>query len=448
MTKTVHPSTISGSLSAAASKSVVQRLVALASLADGQTTIRNVTLSDDVRAALYIAESLGAKVHQEADAVIIDGMAFGRQKTSAGDSRTAGAAGAGVSEACGPLTLDCGESGLSMRMFAPVAALFERDTMLTGRGSLLKRPMFMIEESLRHFAVRVSSSDGHAPLSFRGPLCPARATIDGSASSQLLSGLLIALPLLAEDSVLTIKAATSRPYLNLTLQAVSRFGGQIQQHNWQELVVQGGCTYTSPGVIPAEGDWSGAAFFLVAAALTGELVMDNLVLQSCQGDKEIITALRQAGALVEIAEASDNSGTAAIRIKQPASLQAFDFDATECPDLFPPLVALASACNGISRIQGAGRLRHKESDRASALSSEFGKLGIRVVCEGNLMTIHGGRPSAAAVQSHGDHRIAMAAAVAALRASGPVVIHGSEAVSKSWPAFFEDLVRLGVQIDE
>ncbi|MBU0937272.1 MAG: 3-phosphoshikimate 1-carboxyvinyltransferase, partial [Spirochaetes bacterium] len=150
----------------------------------------------------------------------------------------------------------------------------------------------------------------------------------------------------------------------------------------------------------------------------------------------------------EIAEASDNSGTAAIRIKQPASLQAFDFDATECPDLFPPLVALASACNGISRIQGAGRLRHKESDRASALSSEFGKLGIRVVCEGNLMTIHGGRPSAAAVQSHGDHRIAMAAAVAALRASGPVVIHGSEAVSKSWPAFFEDLVRLGVQIDE
>jgi 3-phosphoshikimate 1-carboxyvinyltransferase len=193
-----------------------------------------------------------------------------------------------------------------------------------------------------------------------------------------------------------------------------------------------------------EGDWSGGAFLLVAAAISGRATIRGLDPDSTQADKAILMALNDAGASLivdknEIRVGSDNSNF----------LKAFHFDATDCPDLFPPLVALASVCHGSSFIKGVGRLAHKESDRALTLQEEFRKLGIEILIHGDTMGIHGNaKLKAARVHSRHDHRIAMAAAVAALRADGPVMIEKAEAINKSYPAFFSDLAKLGASVHE
>ncbi|MEO0002111.1 MAG: 3-phosphoshikimate 1-carboxyvinyltransferase, partial [Bacteroidota bacterium] len=278
----------------------------------------------------------------------------------------------------------------------------------------------------------------------QGPLQPATIEVDGSLSSQFLTGLLMAYSASGASGVtIKVKDLKSKPYIDLTLSVLKSFDMKVPQvvnyesfifDQAQHLQPTGDFTYE------VEGDWSGAAFLFVAGAIAGEITIQGMKDDSVQADKKILEAIRDAGAVLSYA---NGNYTVA-----PSKLQSFDFDATECPDLFPPLVALAAYCNGITRIKGASRLTHKESNRALTLQDIFGKMGISIVLEEDLMLVHGGTAlHGADVSSHHDHRIAMAAAVAALRATGPVRISDAQAIDKSYPDFYQHLELLGATIN-
>jgi 3-phosphoshikimate 1-carboxyvinyltransferase len=336
--------------------------------------------------------------------------------------------------------LDCGEAGLSLRMFSPIAALADQTMLMNGSGSLLKRPVQMITDSLNQLGCRCQSQDGFLPVWIKGPLKSGKATIDGSVSSQLLTGMLMALPVIKGDSEITVNNLQSLPYIDMTINILKQFGISITHHQYETFRIPGKQKY-KPATLTVEGDWSGAAFLLVAGALAGGITVRGLQADSLQADQQILKALGYAGAYVKI-------GDDYVDISRD-ELKAFDFDATHCPDLFPPLVALAAHCNGVSRIEGVGRLVHKESNRAKVLQEEFYKLGISMRVEGGNLYVTG--PSlmkTGEVNSHGDHRIAMAAATVAMIARTPVKIAGAECVAKSYPGFYQDLKTLGGRIDE
>jgi 3-phosphoshikimate 1-carboxyvinyltransferase len=289
-------------------------------------------------------------------------------------------------------------------------------------------------ESLTALDVFCTTESGHAPILVKGPMKGGRIHTDASVSSQFLSGLLMALPLCGKRSVVTVSGLASAPYVRMTVALLRLFGVRIEHDDGlEEFVIEGNQAYR-PSVYAVEGDWSGASFLLVAGAIAGSVTVRGLNPESFQADRAIAGVLSVAGAHVE-------TGHDCISVETGA-LKPFEFDASGSPDLFPPLVALASNCGGKSVIHGLGRLTYKESDRASALHREFKKLGIRVRMEGNTMEVYGGAAQGAFVDSHNDHRIAMACAVAGLRARGDVVISGSACVSKSYPAFFSDLEAL------
>ena len=414
--KFITHSTISGTVAAPASKSMMGRAVAAALLADGISVIRNPSSCDDAQTALDIIRALGA-VMSEGEKVAIRGTGKRLLYPQKG-------------------SLDCRESGLCMRMFTPIAALLDREVALYASGSLRSRPMGMVEE-LETLGVACRTDRGYAPIIVRGPMKGGHITVDASVSSQLLTGLLMALPLCETDSHIAVTGLKSTPYVRMTLSLLKGFGVAItHDEGLTEFVVKGGQEYR-PATYTVEGDWSGAAFLLVAGALAGSVTVTGLDLASPQADRAIIEVLEMAGASIK-------TGRGSVTVEN-RSLKSFRFDATDCPDLFPPLVALASGCVGKSEIKGLERLAHKESDRAKALSSEFGKLGIAIQQHGGTMEVRGGAVRKAEVDAHNDHRIAMACAVAALRAEGDVGIAGETCVAKSYPTFFVDLETLGVR---
>lgn len=416
MERSVEPSFVDGDLKAPSSKSMTQRAIAVAMLAPGQSIIRNPSYCDDSLAAMSIAVGLGAKVEP----------APGEMKISGGYE---------VKEN----KLNCGESGLAIRMFTPVAALYPETITLSGSGSLKNRPMSMIGEALVQLGVDFSSRDGYLPLTVRGPIVGGKIEIDGSVSSQLLTGLLIALPLAEHDSLITVRNLKSKPYIDMTLDILKDFGIHAENNNYQSFYIPGKQKYIAREY-EVESDWSGGAFLLVAGAVNGNLRVTGLKRDSAQSDTAILKALQDAGAKISF-------GNDYIEISR-SEMTSFTFDATESPDLFPPLTALAAYCRGTSVIKGVSRLVHKESDRARALKDEFGKLGITISISDDLMKITGGRVKGAGTESHNDHRIAMALAVAALGADGKVSIRDSHSVGKSYPGFFDDLRMAGALINE
>ncbi len=416
MDKIIVPSYVKGDVDAPSSKSMTQRAIAAAMLSGGETTILNPSGCEDSMAALNIATALGAEIQTGLKKLKIKGTGKLKEKK-----------------------LFCGESGLAIRMFSPIAALYPDEIIISGAGSLKKRPMTMIEDALLQLGVACKSEGGYIPLTIRGPLKGGKCEIDGSISSQLLTGLLMALPVTAEDSEINVKDLKSKPYIDMTLQVLDKFGIKIQNNNYLQFIIKGNQKY-SAGSFEVESDWSGGAFLLVAGAINGEVTVRGLRPDSRQSDKAILTVLDSVGARMSVRENS-------IRISK-SDLRSFKFDATESPDLFPPLVALASCCNGISVIKGVSRLIHKESDRANALREEFGKLNIKVELKGDTMLITGGEVRGAIIDSHNDHRIAMAAAVAALRASDKVMIKDSQCVAKSYSSFFHDLKQIGAVVYE
>jgi 3-phosphoshikimate 1-carboxyvinyltransferase len=413
--KWIKPSEISGRIQAPASKSLMIRASAAAALGLGESLIRNPSFCDDALAGLRLAEGLGALVCRTGDGVRIEGGA-GRVSSF----------------------VNCGESGLCMRMFAPIFALFERETRLSGEGSLLSRPMRMLESPLTEMGVEVGTKDGYPPLAIRGPIRTGSVRIDGSLSSQFLTGLLMALPLFPEDSQLRVDGLKSKPYAALTISLLARFGISIEADpGFSHFQIKGGQSYRSIEY-RVEGDWSGAAFILTAAAIRGEATVENLRPDSLQADRRVLEALRAAGAELILREDS-------VTVRR-RDLKAFDFDAADCPDLFPPLAALALNCAGTSRIFGVGRLKHKESDRAAVLFEELSGLGAAIAIREDVLEIARSRIRGGTLDAHNDHRIAMAGALAGLASESGVRVEGAECVAKSYPRFFEDLESLGGDI--
>ncbi|RPD41050.1 3-phosphoshikimate 1-carboxyvinyltransferase [Chitinophaga barathri] len=416
MQVTILPAPVSGTVTANPSKSAMQRAVAAALLAKGKTIIRNPGLSNDCLAALEVAENLGAMVKRVDEEIHI------------------------TSNGVKPFydEINCGESGLGIRMFTPIAALAETPIIINGHGSLVTRPMHFFEEVLPQLGVEIKSQDGKLPLEIKGPLQAKNITIDGSLSSQFLTGLLMAFGSVADKAAITVKDLKSKPYIALTLQLMELFGVKVRNENFEVFHFDAPQQYKAVEYT-VEGDWSGAAFLLVAAAVAGKAEVHHLNTQSAQSDKVIMEALEKAGAEIL-------PGVYTI-IVQKNGLKAFELDATDCPDLFPPLVALAANCGGVTKIKGVSRLAHKESDRGITLQQEFGKMGIKIDLDGDYMYVHGGTGiKGATVHSHNDHRIAMACAVAALNASGAVTIENAEAINKSYPEFYDHLELLGVAV--
>ena len=416
MERSFDPSELNGSVRAPSSKSMTQRAIAAALLANGESLIRNPSYCDDSLAAMSIATGLGARVEPGPDLLRITGSEELRENK-----------------------LHCGESGLAIRMFSPIAALYRTEITLNGSVTLKKRPMSMISEALNQLGATCSTTDGFLPITVKGPLKGGRCEIDGSISSQLLTGLLMALPLAESDSEIKVNNLKSTPYIDMTTGILKEFGIEVYNHDYELFTIPGRQRYKHVEYT-VEGDWSGGAFLLVAGAVNGHLKISGLNYKSLQSDKTIINALDSSGTRISI---TDNH----IEIKA-SELISFDFDATHSPDLFPPLVTLAAYCKGTSKIKGVSRLEHKESNRAEALRAEFEKLGIKIEIKDDLMYITGGQPQGAHVESHEDHRIAMAMTVAALKASGRIYLRDSQCVTKSYPEFFQHMKQLGAVIYE
>jgi 3-phosphoshikimate 1-carboxyvinyltransferase len=419
MTIQIYPSNINGKQIAPASKSSMQRACAAALLHQGKTIIHNAGISNDDKAALNIITQLGASIHQHANTIEVVSNGFGKN-TQANN-----------------VQINCGESGLSIRMFTPIAALASSTIEIIGQGSLLTRPMNFFDEIFPELGIKIASNNGKLPLQVTGPLQAQHITIDGSLSSQFLTGLLFSFAEAAVEPIkINVIALKSKPYIDLTLHVMKHFGYNISHTNHQVFDILPKSKPQNTIInYTVEGDWSSASFLLVAAAIVGNISITGLNVHSTQADKAILDVLKLAGAKIIITENE-------IEISK-AILKPFEFDATHCPDLFPPIVALASYCNGTSVIKGVHRLAAKESDRGLTLQDVFGKMGIQILLENDEMKIIGGPILSATVSSHHDHRIAMAAAVAALGANDCITITEADAINKSYPQFYNDISSLG-----
>lgn len=410
----IQPAEIKGIVRVPGSKSTTIRAYICATLAEGKSTFQKPSRCDDALMALSLARELGAEVEDDVDMVHITGGQFEPNWNE----------------------LDCGESGLLMRIMAPLMALKDQQYTLIARDSLENRPMDMLEEPLASLGAKCLTTDSHPPVVIKGPIKGGSVEVDGSQTSQFLTGLLIALPLCEEDSTIKINNLQSKPYIKLTKRVLKLFGVDFTGNlSGGEIHVPGGQKY-EPSLFKIPGDWSAAAFLLVAGAIAGQIALTGLSYKSPQGDRAIIDALKEVGAHIEVGKRSV--------IAKKDQLKAFTFDATDCPDLFPPLTVLALNCDGESRIKGVHRLGAKESDRGAVLVKEFSGLGGKLKIEDDELVIEGSKLKGGEGDSHGDHRIAMALAIAALNSEDGVDIDNEHCITKSYPNFFDDLKTIMV----
>ena len=391
MIATVHPGALRGTVTAPPSKSAAHRLLICAALADAPTVIRLGALNRDIEATIACLRALGASIEP-----------LGRGEWSVAPGKAPEAA-----------ALDCGESGSTLRFLLPVACAVGVKARLIGHGRLPERPNRALAEALRAHGARIDSD--LLPMTAEGPVTGGTWTLPGNVSSQYITGLMFALPLLEGDSEIRLTTPLeSAAYVDMTVSALSRFGIVVRTvpDGW---AIPGSQRYRSPGTLSVEGDWSAAAFWLAANALGSDIRVEGLDAASAQGDRAVTGLLGQP-----------------------------EIDASGVPDLVPALAAAAAALPGRTRITGAARLRLKESDRLATVAAFINALGGHASQTEDGLIIQGGGPlHGGDVDGAGDHRIVMAAAVLATRASGPVRIRGAEAVEKSYPGFFEDFKALG-----
>lgn len=413
--KAITPSEINGTIVAPPSKSIMIRAVVASLLANGISEIVNPSFCNDALTALSIANFMGASIYKKENSLLIFGANGLRDRPSSPDF------------------INCNESGLCIRMFPSIVAAFGGEYIFDGKNTLKTRFVNMVE-SLHKFGVTCETKKGFPPILIRGRLRGAQATIDGSLSSQFLTGLLMSLPLVEDDSYIKVQNLLSKPYIALTTDVARLFGVNIiHNKDLTDFKIPGGQYYQNSSIF-IEGDWSGASFFLVAGAIAGSVCVTGLNVESYQADRAILDVLEAAGASVRIGE---NSVTV-----EKNDMTAFSFDASNCPDLVPPLAILAANCIGTSSIYGIERIKHKESPRAATIASQLNVLGIHVKIFPNRMEILGGKLNSGQVNSSGDHRIAMACAIAALNGNGPVFITNENCVTKSYERFFYDLAFL------
>lgn len=410
----ISSSRVKGGLQAPASKSMLQRAIAAAFLSDKPVQIDGYSSSADADAALGLLRSLGVKVEINGNRLLIHPNSNLKSAS-----------------------LNIGESGLGIRLFSPVLALFDQSFTIEAEGTLQQRPMHLIENVLQSNGVNCTTTNGFAPINIHGPLKGGEINFDASEGSQLLSGMLMALPKLKVDSELIVSNLKSKPYIDMTISLLKDFGIEIKHSDYTHFKITGNQQYKVDKYL-VEGDWSGAAFLLVAAAINGSIELKNLRKDSLQGDKNIVDVLVHVGA--DVLQEENRI------FVEKRDLKPFHYDATETPDLFPPLAALAASCQGVSRIKGVHRLIHKESNRAEAIRVIFEKLGLKVEFEGDEMLIEGGKVTGGTVSSFHDHRMAMMAAVLGLTATDTVQITEAESINKSYPQFYKDLKTIGVKV--
>jgi 3-phosphoshikimate 1-carboxyvinyltransferase len=424
MQAVIYPGNIHGAIAAPPSKSATQRALAASLLYPGITHIHHHGRSSDELAALQIIRNLGATIMQTEIGL--------RIQSSFPDSLNR------------PITIHCGESGLAARLFAPIAALASRPVTITGSGTLLKRPMKDMEIILPQLGVKVGAVNGCLPITVQGPLHAKNIVMDGSASSQYLTGLLIALAFSAQEPVtIQVEHLKSAPYIALTIDILQQYGITVEHDAMTTFhIAPFRPAQVGEVTIAIEGDWSGAANWLVGAAIGGSVRVHNLMAQSSQADRAVVAMLRKAGAHIK-----ENEQLIAVH---QAPLHSFEVDATHCPDLFPILAVLAANCNGASAIRGVHRLAHKESNRLESISQMMAVFGIAYTVSDDCLIVTGGPIRSTGdivIDPHLDHRIAMAAAICALKAERPVTIIDAECVNKSYPDFFRDLSLCGVHCE-
>lgn len=409
----IQPSRLQGSVTVPPSKSMAHRALLCAGLAAGTTQIQGILPSQDMEATCRALTALGASIARQGSLARVQGVA-GRPKAPQGP-------------------VDCGESGSTLRFLIPAFALASAPARLTGRGRLPQRPLGPYGAIFHGQGLPFVQDE--TGVSFQGPLAPGDYTLPGDVSSQFISGLLFALPLLPGDSHIRIQPPfESRGYVNMTLQVMDAFGVQAAFLDGLTLRVPGNQLFTAPAApFLVEGDDSQAAFFLTLDAILGDVLVAGLSLRSIQGDRVMGEILARCGHVPG---------------QPPRPLAPFVADLGDCPDLGPILMTLGLFCQGESRLLNAGRLRLKESDRGTAMAQELGKLGGQASLAGDEIRIRQSRlRPGPALSSHGDHRIAMALAVAALGARIPADIQGAEAVEKSYPDFWKDLAAIGARVE-
>lgn len=414
----IEPGALAGTIVAIPSKSEAHRALICAALTDAPTHIVCPASSEDIDATVGCLQALGARIARTQDGFDVSPIA---------------------SPARPGTTLDCRESGSTLRFLLPVAAALGSATF-TGAGRLSKRPLKPLADALRAHGARVST-DGNLPLDVAGPLTGGVFELPGNVSSQYITGLLLAAPLLEEDVCIRVaEPIESKPYIALTLSALGRFGIEAQifhEKGFTSYTVSSGSAPRSPGILTVGGDWSNSAFWLAAGALSEQGVsVEGLELSSKQADRAVMGALALLGAHVM---RSPRSVAARANDAHAATI-----DVTSCPDLVPAIAPVAALAPGRTIICGAGRLRYKESDRLESISHALNALGGRVDVDGDALVFEGVESlTGGVVDAANDHRIAMMAAIAATRATGPVTICGAECVSKSYPAFFDGFAALG-----
>lgn len=423
----IKPTPLAGKVCIPSSKSMGHREIICAALAEGTSVVDNISMSADIEATCRALAALGAHI-TKVPSKYPDRTAF---KIDGGILRV-------VSK-----EIDCGESGSTLRFMIPIAALCGDEVTFKGHGKLVSRPLDAYYDifAKQGFAYETAPS-GELPLKLQGKLAFGNFELPGNVSSQFISGLLFALPLLDGDSVITITSPLeSQSYVELTLSCLTKYGIKIEHENYLLYRIRGRQKYVSRESV-VEGDYSQAAFWLVAGALGGPLECTGLTMSSLQGDKAIIAIMSAMGANLAIDEAN------MVITSSSASTKATTIDAADCPDIIPVLAVLAAVSEGTTEIINAGRLRIKECDRLSAVATELGKLGADITELADGLLIKGRRIlNGGEVECWNDHRIAMSLAVASCKCQGEMVVHGAESVKKSYPKFWDDFAAVGGQIE-
>jgi len=427
---TITPNVLSGNVNVPPSKSISHRAIICAGLSQGVSKVENLIYSDDIKATIEAMKTFGMTVMMEAcqgDRYTLtlrnDKMANPKEKPL--DT---------------PATIDCHESGSTIRFLMPFFELSSAPVTFTGRGRLIERPYTTYYRIFDEKGIAYETTEGLLPVTVSGALPAGRYALEGNVSSQFITGLMLVLPLLKANSTIAITThLESKGYVDLTLETLAAFGIEVENKAYESFNIKGNQTYCATDYF-VEGDYSQAAFWLVAAAIGNGMSLGGMKWESLQGDRAILDILERMGAKVifdahEIHVAVDK-------------LKGITIDASQCPDLVPVLAVLCSLSEGTSQIINAERLRIKESDRLKAISTELNKMGASITETPDGLIIKGVDGfKGAKVDAWNDHRIAMAIAVASTRTKGNIELTGFDAVKKSYPMFWEDFSALGGKIN-
>lgn len=406
------------------SKSMAHRGIICASLSSGVSVVDNIDYSDDINATIDAMVSLGAVIDKNEDKLTITGAFHKDAKRNAAR------------------TVDCNESGSTLRFLVPISLLFDGMTKFIGRGNLGKRPLDTYYNIFKEQGIKYNAVDNKLNLMVKGRIKAGEFVLPGNISSQFITGLLFTLPLLEGDSKIIISTELeSKGYIDLTLSCMKDFGIDIENRDYREFIIKGGQSYNSRNY-RVEGDYSQGAFYLSANALGSKIELLDLREDSLQGDKEAIDILERMGAKFEFKDS--------ITIKENCKLNSTLIDASQCPDIIPVISLVAALSEGRTEIINAGRLRIKECDRLKAVSTELKRLGAKIIEKEEGLIIDGVEELEGGIEvwSWKDHRIAMTLAIAATRCKNPIIIKDYECVAKSYPSFFEDYKMLGGKVNE